>query len=139
MTRLLIVRHAESAHNKANRIQGHKDSGLTKIGFDQAKRLARKLIKYRIDEVYSSDLGRACSTAEEIAKLIEKKVFYDPLLREINLGVWEEKTPQEVDCLYAKGYQRWLRKPSSIRIPKGELLASFKRRVTKRVEKIARA
>ena len=63
----------------------------------------------------------------------------DPLLREIQLGAWEGMTPAEVDHLYDKGYQKWLKKPSSIVIPKGEKLVHFKKRIARRVRQIAKA
>src|SRR3989338_579457 len=139
MTRFLIVRHAESAFNDENRIQGHKDSGLTERGLHQAKRLALELKKIKIDKIYSSDLGRAYSTTLEIVHHTKLPIVRDPLLREIHLGAWEGMTPEEVDAMYDKGYQKWLKKPSSITIPKGEGLRHFKKRVTERIRTIARA
>lgn len=141
MTRLLIVRHAESAFNCENRIQGHQDSCLSAKGLRQAARLGLRVFKrHRIDRIYSSDLGRAFATTAEIAKHHPRlKVVRDPLLREINLGDWEGLTPAEVDRRYRMGYQRWLRKPSAMRIPNGEPMARFRARVTSRVRAIARA
>ena len=139
MTRFLIVRHAESALNVQHRIQGHKDSGLTSKGFRQAERLAHKIKKIRIDKIYSSDLGRAYSTTLEIARHTKLPIVQDPLLREIHLGEWEGKTPEEVNELYDQGYQKWLKKPSGIKIPKGEPLKQFKKRVTGRLRAIARS
>lgn len=139
MTKLLIVRHAESAYNCENRIQGHHDSGLTRRGLEQAARLARRLKRYRLDRVYSSDLGRAYATTRAITRHLKVKIVQDPLLREIHLGIWEGMTPQEVDHRYDKGYQKWLRKPSACRIPKGEGIVRFRKRITGRVRAIARA
>ena len=139
MTRLLIVRHAESAFNDQNRIQGHKDSGLTFKGLYQAQRLAKKIKKIKIDKVYSSDLGRAYSTTQKITRHTKLAIVRDPLLREIHLGDWEGMTPEEVDELYDRGYQKWLKKPSSIKIPKGEGIAHFRKRVTNRIKTIARS
>ncbi|HXV18609.1 MAG TPA: histidine phosphatase family protein [Candidatus Omnitrophota bacterium] len=139
MTRLLIVRHAESALNFENRIQGHRDSGLTFRGMHQAQRLARKIKNIRIDKIYSSDLGRAYSTTRAITKHLKLQIVRDPLLREIHLGDWEGMTPEEVDNLYDKGYQKWLKKPSGVRIPRSEPIARFRKRVTTRVRQIARA
>lgn len=138
MARLIIVRHAESALNLQNRIQGHTDSGLTPRGVMQARRLAVRLGKFHVDRVYSSDLGRAYSTVLEVRKFISKPVIRDPLLREIHLGEWEGKSPEEVDRLYNKGYQRWLLRPSGCRIPGSETLAKFRKRVTGRIRQIAR-
>ena len=138
MTRLLIVRHAESAFNDQNRIQGHQDSRLTFKGLYQAQHLARKIKKIKIDKIYSSDLGRAYATTLEITRHTKLPIVRDPLLREIHLGDWEGMTHEEVDKLYDKGYQKWLKKPSSIKIPKGEGIEHFKKRVVGRVRSIAR-
>lgn len=137
--RLVIVRHAESAYNIQNRIQGHIDSGLTERGRAQARLLSRRLRDVSIDRVYSSDLGRAFTTTREILRHKRLRVVRDPLLREIRLGAWEGMTPEEVDRLYDRGYQKWLRKPSAMRIPRAEPVAAFRRRVTSRVRAIARA
>ena len=139
MTRLIIVRHAESAFNLQNRIQGHRDSGLTEKGLRQAHRLAMRLKRYKLDRVYSSDLGRAYTTTVEILKHHRVKIVRDPLLREIHLGDWEGMTPEEVDRLYDKGYQKWLKKPSECLIPNSEKIAHFRQRITGRVRAIARA
>lgn len=137
MARLIIVRHAESALNLQNRIQGHMDSSLTAKGLRQARRLAARLKHFHIDKIYSSDLGRAYSTTVEITKHIRKPIVKDTLLREINLGCWEGMTPNEVDEKFAGSYQRWLRKPSSCRIPEGEKIEKFRKRITGRIRQIA--
>ncbi len=140
MARLIIVRHAESASNLQNRIQGHHDSALTKKGLDQARRLAQRIRRFHIDRIYTSDLGRAYSTTIEITRYLKRvKIVRDPRLREILLGDWEGMTPEEVDRLYERGYQKWKRKPSAMRIPNAEGMTHFRRRVTGRVRAIARA
>ena len=139
MTRLLIIRHAEVAYNVENRIQGHHDSGLTAKGLSQAKKLAKRIRKFKVDRIISSDLGRAMATALEISKLLRLPLKKDPLLREINLGEWEGMTPVEVDRLYNRGYEKWLKKPSSVTIPNSEGLRQFLRRITTRVKTIARS
>jgi broad specificity phosphatase PhoE len=139
VTRLIIVRHAESAFNLQNRIQGHRDSGLTKKGLSQAKRLAERIRHFHIDKIYSSDLGRAYSTTVEITRRLERvKIIRDPKLREILLGDWEGMTPEEVNKLYERGYQKWLKKPSAMVIPNAERVGHFRRRVTDQVRRIAR-
>lgn len=139
MTRLIIVRHAESHLNLQKRIQGQIDSKLTPKGLKQARRLAVRVRHFKIDKIYSSDLGRAYTTTLEIVRHLRKpRIVRDPLLREIHLGDWEGMTPEEVDRLYDKGYQRWLSGPSTCRIPKSETLAHFRKRVVGRVAKIAR-
>ncbi len=138
MTSLIIVRHAESAYNLQNRIQGHHDSHLTEKGLDQARRLAKRIRHFKIDKVYTSDLGRAYSTTVEITRHLKKaRIVRDPQLREILLGDWEGMTPEEVDRLYDKGYQKWLKCPSACVIPNAERVGHFRKRVTRRVHRIA--
>ncbi len=139
MTRLVIVRHAESHLNLQNRIQGQIDSKLTPKGMAQARRLTRRVKNFKVDKIYSSDLGRAYSTTLEITRHWKTKIVRDPKLREIHLGDWEGMTPGEVDEIYDKGYQKWLRKPSQGLIPKSERLGDFRRRITARVRQIALA
>ncbi len=143
MTRLIIVRHAESAFNLQGRIQGHLDSALTPKGVRQARALEKRIFKkFKIDRVYSSDLGRAYSTTLHITKRLHvalRRITRDPLLREINLGAWEGMTPEEVDRLYDKGFQRWLKGPSKCRIPRCEGITAFRKRIMGRVGAIARA
>ena len=138
MTRLIIVRHAESTFNFQNRIQGHKDSHLTPKGLGQARRLAKRIRHFKIDKVYSSDLGRAYSTTVEITRYLPGiKIVRDPKLREILLGDWEGMTPEEVDKLYDRGFEKWLKKPSACIIPNAEKIKHFRKRVTKRAREIA--
>jgi len=138
LTRLIIVRHAESEHNSLNKIQGHHDSKLSAKGIRQARKLARRIRRLKIDKIYSSDLGRAYATTLEVTRHTRLPIVRDPLLREILLGDWEGMTPEEVDHLYDKGYQKWLKKPSACHIPKAEKVAHFKKRVLARVREIAR-
>ena len=138
MTRLIIIRHAESEHNLLNKIQGHSDSRLSERGLRQARLLGTRIKRIAVNKIYSSDLERAYSTTLEIVRHKKIKVIRDPLLREILLGDWEGMTPEEVDRLYDKGYQKWLKKPSACVIPKAENVAHFRRRITERVRQIAR-
>ena len=63
-TRLIAVRHGETAWNVDTRIQGHIDIGLNAKGLWQAAQAGRVLADEPIAAVYSSDLSRARETAE---------------------------------------------------------------------------
>jgi probable phosphoglycerate mutase len=66
-TRIVAVRHGETAWNVDTRIQGQLDIGLNDKGRWQAQRVALALAGDAIDAVYSSDLSRAYATAQAIA------------------------------------------------------------------------
>ena len=67
VTRILAIRHGETAWNVDNRIQGQLDVPLNDTGRWQAERLGEALADEDIAVVYSSDLARARQTAEAVA------------------------------------------------------------------------
>ncbi|MDZ4358558.1 MAG: histidine phosphatase family protein, partial [Variovorax sp.] len=64
LTRLIAVRHGETAWNVDTRIQGHLDIGLNATGLWQAQRAGQALADEPIAAVYASDLSRAWQTAQ---------------------------------------------------------------------------
>ena len=63
--RLILVRHGETNENKNKVVQGFLNTTLSKIGIQQAKKVANRLKDEKIDFAYSSDLDRAKQTAKE--------------------------------------------------------------------------
>ncbi len=66
--KLYIVRHGETDHNINKIIQGHLNTPLNSNGIIQAQKIANRLKDINFDIIYSSDLSRAKTTAEEINK-----------------------------------------------------------------------
>ena len=126
---LYLVRHGASTWNEQNRIQGSKNPPLSPLGQRQAERLAARLKAEKISLIYASDLLRSKRTAQIIQKVLRVPLRYEKGLREINLGVWEGKTPDEVDRAYPQRYQKWRKTPSRVRIPGAEPVRIFRRRV----------
>lgn len=93
MTKLYLVRHAESEGNLYGRAHGLYDCHLTKLGREQAKLLARRLKDVPFDVFYSSPLHRAKQTALAVMEGREGAVLnIEPDLHELGVGVWEDKT-----------------------------------------------
>jgi len=59
MTRLVLVRHGETAWNRETRIQGHTDIPLSDHGRWQAQQVGKALREEGLRAIYSSDLQRA--------------------------------------------------------------------------------
>jgi broad specificity phosphatase PhoE len=96
--RLIIVRHGETEENKAHMLQGHLPGKLSKLGKEQAKKVALRLRSEKIDIIYSSDLARATDTTKEIAKFHSHiKLHLTEKLRERNLGDFTGKEWDKVD------------------------------------------
>ena len=120
MITLYLVRHGETTYNAQGRIQGHTDAPLSPLGFKQAEAIANRLSKDKFTAVYSSDLGRASSTAEIIAAHHNLPVNTTPLIRESNLGVVQGLTNAEVEQRYPAELNEWRRNPLTMRPPGAE-------------------
>lgn len=125
MLQVYLVRHGETQWNAAGCIQGQSDSPLTAKGEYQAHLVAGRVSKEGITHVIASDLGRTRRTAQIIADACGCEVINDPRLRELHMGILEERlidslTPQE---------EQWRKQmvdgSSDGRIPQGESMAEL--------------
>ena len=132
---VFAVRHGETAWNVEGRIQGTADSALTDRGVAQARAVARRLARERLDAIYSSDLGRARDTALHLAAEARLEVRLDAGLRERAYGVLEGKTWDEIVAGDAESVRRLREDPDWV-VPGGESLAQFHERVTSALERI---
>ena len=106
-TTFYVVRHGQTEFNVKNIIGGTLEPNpLSKIGRQQAVKLALKLLKIKIDLIYSSDLTRAIETAEIIADSKKLHVKTDPLLRERFWGSLQGKTFDEAKAEYEESFRK---------------------------------
>lgn len=138
-TRVIAVRHGETAWNIDTRIQGQLDIALNDQGRWQARRLARVLADESLHAVYSSDLRRAHDTALEIARAAGLAVIDDPGLRERHFGSFEGMTFKEIEERWPEQSMRWRRRDANFAAPGGETLADFYQRATAAAARIATA
>ena len=82
-----LFRHGQSYYNRDHKFAGWKDSVLTPRGFRDARKVAQKLKRKKIDIAFSSDLTRSRQTLREVLKFHPHvKVYVDSRLRERNYG-----------------------------------------------------
>ena len=86
MTRIYLIRHAQSEGNLYRRALGWYDGHVTALGRRQIAALEDRFRDVPIDAVYASDLSRARETAQAVAVPKGLEVRCDPALREIHLG-----------------------------------------------------
>lgn len=88
-TYIALVRHGVTDWNYDGRAQGHSDIPLNEEGRRQAEAVAARLSTERWDAIYCSNLSRALSTAQAIARRTGHELTLDARLRERNIGVAE--------------------------------------------------
>lgn len=133
---LILVRHGETDWNRTGRCQGISDVVLNDNGRKQALELGLCLKGEKISAVYSSDLARAISTAEEIARHHGLTVEIDSDLREMDQGDFEGLLFTEIRERYADIMTQWRDSPETIRIPSGESLAEVQERALRVFERL---
>ncbi len=139
MTKLIIVRHAQSLANKAEVFIGHKDMDLTDVGHEQARLLGEYLVEkaFPIDVIYSSDLLRPYHTIEPYAKAVGKDIIKDKGLREIFAGEWEGHKYVDLLHLFPENYYAWLHDIGNCQCNGGESTKDLYERINSTVDKIA--
>lgn len=130
-TRIIAVRHGETAWNVDTRLQGHLDIELNDKGRWQARRVAQALAQEPVAAVYSSDLSRAWQTAEHIAGGHGLAVQPEPRLRERAFGHFEGRTFSDIEKELPDQAERWRKRdPEFAPAGGGENLLQFRERVT---------
>ncbi|WP_414710039.1 histidine phosphatase family protein [Roseateles sp.] len=138
-TRVILIRHGETAWNRATRIQGHTDIPLSPLGLAQAAKLAEALAEEPLAAIYSSDLSRARQTAEALAGAQGLPVLFDTALRERAFGRFEGLSWQEIDEGYPDDAARWRRREPDFQVGGGESLNVFSARCLQAARRAAAA
>ncbi len=128
-TRLYLVRHGELVTSSEWRYVGQMDVDLNDKGKEQINRLARRLSVEKIDNIISSDLKRTAESADIIGN--EIGVVNEPIsdFREINLGIWEGLTIDEIAERSPDELKKRSEDIRDFRVELGESFADVKKRV----------
>lgn len=129
MLQVYLVRHGETEWNVARRIQWQSDSPLTANGVRQAQQVAEKVKSAGITHIISSDLGRTRQTAEIIAQACGCEVITDSRLRELNMGVLEQREIATLKTQEEAWRKSLIDGTPDGRIPQGESMAELATRM----------
>ena len=138
-TRILAIRHGETAWNVDTRIQGHLDIPLNDTGLQQARWLARALAERdELHAIYASDLSRAHVTAQTIADAAGLAVSTHPGLRERSFGDFQGRTFAEIEAELPEHAHHWRKRTPEWAPPgAGESLIALRERVLATVDELA--
>lgn len=134
LTRLILVRHGETAGQSSIRYYGVTDVPLSELGRDQARQARQRIPGETFETVWASSLCRAWESAQIIAPRHPVRVEFD--FREIDFGRWEGLTPEEIKLADPALYADWQAKKPGFDFPEGEPRADFRRRVECGLERL---
>jgi probable phosphoglycerate mutase len=137
-TRILAIRHGETAWNVDTRIQGHLDIPLNDTGHWQAERLGQSLVAEDITAIYASDLSRAHETALYVSRASGVPVVAELGLRERGFGDFEGRTFAEIEVALPEQAERWRKRDPAFSPSGGESLLQVQERVLATVDRLAK-
>jgi probable phosphoglycerate mutase len=137
-TRIIAIRHGQTAWNAESRMQGQLDTALDALGRWQAEQIAEALDGEAIDAIVSSDLVRAMQTAMPLARRRGLRVRGDRALRERSFGVFQGFTYAHIAKHWPYEAARWRARDAQFGAESGETLERFYERVTGAAHRLAR-
>jgi phosphoserine phosphatase len=123
LTKILLVRHGHVDGIKPERFRGRADVPLTDRGVAEAKAVAQHIASSsRPIKVYTSPMKRCVDTGGAIAQAchVDTEVLTD--LNDIDYGLWQWRTYEEVQETEPRLFSVWFTTPQFMRFPKGETL-----------------
>ncbi|MFC5478023.1 histidine phosphatase family protein [Massilia suwonensis] len=136
-TRIVLIRHGETAWNAERRLQGHLDIDLNEEGQRQARALAASLAQEHFDVLVSSDLARASQTAKALGDVSGLPLYIDGRLRERCYGGFEGLLYADIAARYPEEFAAWQAREVDAPLPpgqnRGETFREFYERVTSAV------
>ena len=136
-TRIVAIRHGETAWNVDTRIQGHLDIPLNTTGLWQADQVARALADEPITAIYTSDLKRAHATAQAVARSTGAPLTTHTGLRERSFGHFQGRTFAEIEAELPEDAHRWRKRDPHYAPEGGESLVTLRERIERTVALLA--
>ena len=136
---VLLAMHGETDWNTAKRIQGTTDIPLNDNGLKQAQLLYQSLAgeKVNVSRIYCSRQKRALKTAETVSAYYKVPVQVIHGLEEMNFGIFEGHTWEEIAALYPDELDQWQSDKRYHRVPDGESCQDLLERLFLAFEQIA--
>ena len=136
-TRIVAVRHGETAWNVDTRIQGHLDIPLNNTGLWQAEQLGQALAGESFAAIYTSDLQRAHATAQAVARTTGAPLQAVQGLRERSFGHFQGRMFAEIEAELPDDARRWRKRDPHYAPEGGESLVALRERIAHTVTALA--
>jgi len=128
MTRLLLIRHGETAWNSDAVYRGRANVPLSRRGRAQAEALGKRLSPEGVSRILTSPLDRARETAEAIGHACNLAAELCEDLTDIDCGEWQGLSDAELKERYPDLRRVWFHAPHTVTLPDGESLDNVRER-----------
>jgi len=125
--RMALVRHGETDASVRGRCCGSLDPPLSEEGRRQMQRTRGLVQGLAASAVYASPRQRALESARILR--LDAPIAIDDRLQEIDFGLLEGLTYQDVAERFASVWRLWMQQPANVVFPQGEPFDVFSDRV----------
>ena len=136
MASLYLIPWAGTAWSEACRLAGRTALPLSEAGAENARRWAEQLQSAELAFVFSSDEP----TSTEVATIIAERAGATHKLLaglvELDVGLWDGLTEDELNRRYPKIFKKWQSDPASVSPPEGEPADQAYERLARSMERL---
>jgi len=136
MTKLILIRAAQTDWQTQGRLAGDTDLKLNEQGSLQAIADARAVGRFNPQAVFCGVEEATHQTATIVADELGLKAKAVDAFREIDLGHWEGLTEEDFCERFAKVHRQWRNDPLSVKPPEGESISTVAGRLEAGLEKV---
>ena len=138
MAKLFVFRTGQTIWEIEDRLDSAAGAPLTGQGVKAVQDCAGQLAGQEISGIYAGTGEAERQSAELIAGQLGCKVRTVNDLRELDYGLWQGLTAEEIKRRQPKLYRQWLESPASVRPPGGETLSESLGRLRRALGEILR-
>jgi broad specificity phosphatase PhoE len=137
-TRFYLIEAAPTAWDDDGRLGGNVSLPLQAEGIDAVRRMVQGIAD-PIDSVYRPAPNEACEQAAKIVcQKFNLRARNSPDLQELNLGLWQGLTAEELRSRFPRVFQQWMEQPQNVTPPDGEPLDEAIGRIADGMDRIVR-
>jgi phosphoserine phosphatase len=138
MNHLYIVRTGETTWEAQGRLDNLSGMPLSEAGQQAARLAGKQLVPHEPGVLFAGPGEAEQQTAELMAEDLELKVRSGKNLAEVDFGLWQGLTVEEIRQRQPRLYKQWREDPGSVRPPGGETLPDACHRVYRAVKQLLR-
>ncbi len=138
MAKLLLIKTGQTTFETQSRIESAAGDPLSEQGVNDVLAVGSELPCGEVAAVFCSPGEAEQESAGLIAHELGQKIRTEAQLREIDYGMWQGLTLDEIQRRNMKVYRQWREAPTTVRPPGGETLDVVQERIRKAVQAIVK-
>jgi broad specificity phosphatase PhoE len=136
MPRMYVIQTGRTTWDEEARVESAPGAPLTASGRKDVQDAAKELASHTISIIYACGGQAEQQTAQLVADALGAKVRTHNDFRELDYGLWQGLTQDEIKRRQPKLFRQWSEDPASVRPPGGETLGEAQQRLCKAVKEV---